>query len=464
MQENVYIPNLITVHLGPPDSDAPNVTLSFLEYIKNVASSEIYPTWPEASLRANIYAIVTFALNRLYTEWYRSRGYDFDITSVTQYDMAFVNGRGIFENIARLVDELFNKYITRDGYVEPIFASFCDGKRVTCDGLSQWGTVELANQGLGAYDILARYYGDDIQLSTAPISTGTPSWNGEDLELGSAGDDVLTIQTQLNRISRNYPRIPKIPDLNSLYDEETADAVRIFQGIFNLPETGVVDEATWYQIAYIYISVKRLAELDSEGLTVVEKARQFPGELSVGSGGDGVVTLQYMLAVVGAYYESVVPVEINGNFDQRTAESVRSFQATYGLPQTGSVDRTTWNELMRAYFAILESVPLEASSIALYPGRPLSEGVRNEYVRILQEYLTYINQAYPDIPTVTATGYFGPLTKASVAAFQRQFGLPVNGVVNAETWNTIAGVYSEQRFGFEKQPYQYPGYIIKAAE
>ena len=460
MQERVFVPELITVHLGPPDSDAPNVTVPFPDYIKNVASSELFPTWPENALRANIYAIVTFALNRLYTEWYKTRGYDFDITSSTQYDMAFIEGRDIFENISQLTDELFNSYITRDEYIEPIFSSFCDGRQVTCEGLSQWGSVDKARQGQYPYDILTDYFGNDINIATAPVETGTPSWNGIELEEGSSGNEVLTIQTQLNRISRNYPAIPKIPVLNGVYGKETADAVREFQRIINMPQTGTVNESDWYRIAYIYISVKRLAELDSEGLTLAEVTRRYPGELSIGASGEGVITLQYMLAVVGAYYESVQPLMLTGSYDEQTAESLRSFQQTYGLPQTGVLDRTTWNDLMRAYLAIAESIPIEASDLVLYPGKALSEGARGEYVRELQEYLSYINMSYSDIPAVSATGYFGPLTRASVIAFQKRFGLTQNGIVNAQTWNEIVREYSELKYGFEKQPYQYPGYVI----
>ena len=170
-----YIPETITVHLGSPDSNAPNVTVDFPTYVKNVASSEIYPTWPENSLRANIYVIVSFALNRIYTEWYRSRGYDFDITSSTQFDQKFINGREIFENISRLVDELFNDYVRRQGSIEPLFTAFCNGTTVTCGGLSQWGTVGLAQDGLTPYEILQYYYGDDIDIvRNAPVRSASP--------------------------------------------------------------------------------------------------------------------------------------------------------------------------------------------------------------------------------------------------------------------------------------------------
>lgn len=205
-----FIPETITVHLGTPDSNAPNVTVDFSTYIKNVASSEIFPTWPESALRANIYAIVSFALNRIYTEWYRSRGYDFDITSTTQFDQKFINGREYFENISYIVDELFNDYVQRQGSIEPLFTSFCNGTTSTCAGLSQWGTVDLANRGLTPYEILQYYYGDDINIvRNAPVKTRMPSYPGIPLKYGSASNDVKSLQVFLNRISSNYPAIPK---------------------------------------------------------------------------------------------------------------------------------------------------------------------------------------------------------------------------------------------------------------
>jgi peptidoglycan hydrolase-like protein with peptidoglycan-binding domain len=458
-----YIPETITVHLGTPDSDAANVTVDFPTYIKNVASSEIYPTWPENSLRANIYVITTFALNRIYTEWYRSRGYDFDITSSTQFDQKFINGREIFENISLLADELFNDYVRRQGYIEPLFTSFCNGTTVTCSGLSQWGTVTLANQGKTPYEILQYYYGDDIDIvKNAPVKSTQPSYPGTVLEVGSSGNDVKTLQIYLNRISRNYPAIPKIPEADGVYGTETESAVKEFQKIFGLSQTGKTDEATWYKISYIYTSVKRIAELNSEGISLEDISRQYPEELRIGMQSQEINVLQYYLAVIGAYYEAVYPVDITGYFGEETEKSVKSFQRVFGLPQTGVVDRNTWNDLYRAYQGIVETVPADNSEgITLYPGTVLKEGITSEYVRIMQEYLTFINKTYPDIPAVNNTGFFGPLTKQAVIAFQKQFGLNPNGIVGAATWDKIAGIYSDLKFGFNKRPYQNPGYTIK---
>ncbi len=459
-----FIPQNITVHLGAPDENASNITLPFPDYIKNVASSEIYPTWPETSLRANIYAITSFALNRIYTEWYRSRNYPFDITSVTQYDQKFIEGREIYDNISRLVDELFDDYIRREGRIEPLFAAFCNGTTVTCSGLSQWGTVDLAKQGLLPYEILQYYYGDDITIvKNAPVRTNTPSYPGTVLVPGTSSPPVQTVQIQLNRISRNYPAIPKIPDASGYFDSATENAVRTFQRVFNLPETGTIDKATWYKIEYIYTSVKRLAELDSEGISPGEFPTQFQETLQEDMQNEQVRGLQYFLAVVGAYYEAVQPLRITGIFDEQTEISVRSFQKLFGLPQTGVVDERTWDDIYRAYAGIVESIPTEdAEYIPVpYPGTVLQEGMTSDYVRILQEYLTFIHETIPEIPSVRNTGYFGPLTRASVTAFQRYSGLPENGAVGVVTWDAISGLYSDLRFGYDKRPYQAPGYVIR---
>lgn len=456
-----FIPETITVHLGTPDSSAPNVTVGFADYVKNVASSEIFPTWPENALRANIYAITTFALNRIYTEWYRSRGYDFDITATTQYDQKFINGREYFQNISYLVDELFNDYVRRQGSVEPLFTAFCNGTTTTCNGLSQWGTVTLANEGRTPFEILQYYYGKDIEIvMNAPVRTALPSYPGIPLVFGSAGNDVRSLQIYLNRISRNYPAIPKIPAADGIFDAATDEAVRVFQQVFGLEVDGEVGEATWYRITYIYTSVKRLAELDSEGVKLEEVTPTFTEVLKVGMQSDEVRVLQYYLAVIGAYYEAVQPVEITGYFGELTEKSVKSFQRVFGLPQTGEVDRATRNDLYRAYQGIADTVKPDYTAVALYPGTVLREGDSGSSVRIIQEYLTFINQTYKNIPAVNNTGYFGPLTRQSVTEFQRQFGINPSGIVGAVTWDSIAGVYSDLKYGFDKRPYQNPGYTI----
>ena len=310
MPVTFYIPRTITVHLGAPDDpSAQNVTVPFTDYIKNVASSEIYPTWPESAIRANIYAQITFALNRIFTQFYRSRGYDFDITNSTAQDQAFVYGRDFFENISQIVDEIFNSYIVREGNLDPIYARYCDGNISTCPGgLSQWGTVELANQGYDPYEILTYFYGEDINLvNNAPVADVTESYPGTPLRLGSFGANVNLIQLWLNRISRNYPAIPKIAFPDGLFDIETENAVKKFQEIFNLSPDGIVGNATWYKLYYIFTSVKRLSELDSEGVSLDAVSRQYSTELSEGDTGDNVRLIQYFLNLIAEFNDFLLP-------------------------------------------------------------------------------------------------------------------------------------------------------------
>lgn len=257
----VVIPEYIVVHDGlPSDRTAPNYWVRYKDYIKNVASCEIYSTWPENAIYANILVIMSFTLNRVYTEWYKNQGYDFTITSSTAYDQKWIYGRNIFENIDYLVDTIFNNYLSRPGVQQPIFTSYCDGQRVTCNGLSQWGSKYLADEGYSAIEIIRYYYGNDMYINTADTISGVPSsYPGYALNIGSSGDKVRQLQTQLNRIARNYPAIPTIT-ADGIYGPATADAIRTFQGIFNLPKTGVTDFATWYEVSDIYVGVSRIAE------------------------------------------------------------------------------------------------------------------------------------------------------------------------------------------------------------
>lgn len=438
------IPESITVHLGTPESGAKNVTLPFADYVKNVTSSEIYPSWPENALRANIYAITTYALNRIYTEWYPSRGYDFDITSSTRYDQAFVEGRDIFENVSILVDELFNDYVVRQGTVNPLFTQFCNGTTSTCNGLSQWGTVELANQGLNPYEILQRYYGEDISIiNNAPVQNIPDSYPGTPLRLGDSGNDVKILQDELNRISRNYPAIPKIPDPKGVFGTATEEAVRAFQRIFDLPETGEVDKATWYRIKRYYVGVKALSELISEGVSLQEAELPYEGLLQEGSFGTPVRLIQYYLSVIAYFNEGLEIIPISGVYDGVTADAVRVFQRYYGLSPDGIVGRLTWNKLQEVYREVVGSVPdsVYGDRARLYPGYVLSEGMRGKDVTELQSYLSFIAEFYNDLPPLPVTGYFGSQTNNAVQTFQRLFGLEPNGAVGAVTWNEIAKQY-----------------------
>ncbi|MEO2508356.1 peptidoglycan-binding domain-containing protein [Clostridium paraputrificum] len=270
------VPEFVTVHQGSPNDDsAPNYRVPYKDYIKNVASCEIYSTWPESTIRANVFCIISFTLNRIYTEWYRGKGKNFDITSSTAYDHAFNYGRNIYDSISAIVDEIFSTYIRRFGRKQPLLTQYCDGKNVTCpQWLSQWGSKYLGDQGYIPYDILTYYYGNDIELTTAEQVSGSPSsYPGFDLTVGSNGEPVRQIQEFLNRIAQNYPLIPKVA-VDGTYGESTAEAVRVFQGIFNLPKTGVVDYATWYRISDIYVGVTRIAELRSENIFYPPNSRE----------------------------------------------------------------------------------------------------------------------------------------------------------------------------------------------
>ncbi len=257
----VVIPEYIIVHDGvPTDSTAQNYWVRYKDYIKNVASCEVYSTWPESALYANILVIMSFTLNRVYTEWYRNQGYNFTITSSTAYDQKWVYGRNIYENIDVLVDTVFANYLSRPGVRQPIFTSYCDGNRVTCKGLSQWGSKYLGDEGYSAIEIIRYYYGSDMFINTAEAISGVPSsFPGYDLGIGSSGEKVRQLQNQLNRIARNYPAIPTLT-ADGIYGPDTAEAVRVFQRVFNLPQTGVTDYATWYEISEIYVGVSRIAE------------------------------------------------------------------------------------------------------------------------------------------------------------------------------------------------------------
>ena len=460
-----FIPDFITVHLGPPsDSSAPNVTLPFIDYVKNVASSEIYPTWPENALRANIYAQISFALNRVYTEYYRSRGYPFDITSSTAFDQYFVNGRDIFENIDRIVSDIFDSYLRRPGAVEPLFAQYCDGINVSCPGgLSQWGSVTLAEQGLTPFEILQNYYGENLELvRNVPVGSVEASPPPVPLRLGSSSDDVRTAQIRLNRISNNYPSIPKIVQTDGIFLEDTEAAVRRFQEIFNLTPDGVIGRATWYAIERIYSSVKRLNELNSEGITLQEVTKQFPEVLRLGSSGIGVSNLQYFLDYLSAFYDSIPPMNIDGSFGTSTEQAVRAAQDTFGLPVDGVVGELTWNAIYNAYLGIIQGIPIRYTegNVIPYPGYLLRVGAESEVVRVLQEYLNYIAQSFPEIPEVNPTGYFGNRTQEAVIAFQNLLGLTANGVVGAITWNAITDLYSDLYNGNRVNDGQYPGYEV----
>lgn len=454
----VNIPENITVHLGAPDEPAPNVTLPFIDYVKNVASSELYPTWPESALRANIYAIVSIALNRIFTEWYRSRGYDFDITNSTQYDQYFVHNRGIFDSISKIVDDIFDDYVVRQGQLQPLYTQYCDGRVSQCQGMYQWGTVDLANEGYIPYDILKYYYGDDINIiRDTPVGSISETYPGNPLKLGDSGQYVFLSQIMLNTISVNYPSIPKIKPVDGIFNSPTESAVREFQKIFDLTPTGIIDKGTWYKIRNIYVAIRRLAELTSQGILISEIPKQLP--LEGGAVVPRVQFVQYFLNVLSAYYDTIPPVDIDGVLGPLTRASIIEFQKTVQLPVTGILDDQTWTTMYNSIVGILNTLPPSAIALPslLYPNIVYKSGSEGPGVYIIQQYLSYISTLITDIPSVTPDGIFGPATQAAVIAFQKRFGLTPDGIVGQTTWNKIVEVYRDLRFGERRTVGQYPG-------
>ena len=440
MPTTPVVPEFITVHLGRPDQPARNVTVPFTDYIKNVASHEIFPTWPEAAIRANILAQLSFTMNRIYTEYYPSRGYDFDITSTTQYDQYYVENGDQFENISRIVDEIFRSYIVRRGNVEPLFAMFCDGVRSQCRGLSQWGSVQLAEQGYTPYQILQYYYGDDIDIVTdAPVSSRTASYPGRPLRRGSVGEDVRTVQRVLNRIGMNFPAIPPIRNTNGIFDLPTEQAVRAFQNAFNIAVDGVVGPVTWYKLKSVWAGVRGLSELSAQGLTLSDVARAYPSQLRYGDSGIGVETIQYYLGFLGFFLPQLPAIGVTGSFDDTTRDAVYAFQRYAGLPVDGIVGNDTWNALQNAYDRLLTDLPdpYRERLAEIYPGRFLVRGDTGENVARLQRALQYMAQVYGDMPTVEADGIFGPATQAAVMAAQRRLGFDVTGAVGPILWRSL---------------------------
>ena len=438
------IPTEITVHLGRPDEAVRHITVPFIEYIKNVASSEIYPTWPESALRANILAQISYALNRVYTEYYRASGYDFDITSSTAFDQSFVRGRDIFENISEIVDDIFNNYIVRRGNVEPNFASYCNGKTTMCEGLTQWGSVTRANEGLVPYEILQYYYGENIDLvQNAPIDNIEPSNPLNPLRLGRLGEDVRQVQLKLNRISKNYPSIPKIVHVSGSYTESTENAVKEFPRIFDLAVDGVVGKATWYRIQFLYNGVKRLNDLAGEGLVYEEVKKQYPDVLRFGDTGDYVKILQYYLRVIGDYYDAVPIITVTGVYDEETQNAVTAFQNVFSLDPDGITGELTWAAIFDAYYGILNSLPADIISSATAPfgGNFLALGSSGDDVSRVQEYLNTVATVYPSIVPPPQTGVYASQTEEAVREFQRLFDLTVTGIVEPITWDELTEQY-----------------------
>ena len=459
--DKVIIPKNITVHLGKPAASARNVTVSFRDYIANVASSEVYPTWPEQALRANIHCQISLALNRIYTEWYPSKGYTFNITNSTSYDQYYVHGRTVFDVMVRITDDIFNTYLRKRGTVNPYYSEYCDGKSVTCPGLKQWGTVTLANQGRTALQILKYYYGNDIEIvRTNNIQSIPQSYPGSPIRQGDSGTAVFTLQRQLNRITKDYPFLGKLT-VDGVFGSRMAATVRAFQKQFNLTADGMVGRQTWYKISYIYVSVKDLAELTSEG--EVSSGTLSDGTwggtvLRTGSTGSAVEQLQFWLNTLAQYESSIPSLTVDGVYGTGTANAVRAFQRKYGLTVDGVVGRATWTEVYDQF----RSIQSDNGTPNAYPGTALREGASGQNVRLVQFWLKIARTVYPSLSNVTVDGKFGSATTAAVRRFQTYFGLTSDGVVGRTTWNKLYEVYNDianKLLSSSLRPGEYPGVL-----
>ena len=463
--DRVIIPKNITVHLGKPAASARNVTVSFRRYIANVASSEVYPTWPESALRANIHCQISLALNRIYTEWYPSRGYSFNITNSTSYDQYYVHGRTVFDVMVRLTDDIFNTYLRKTGTVNPYYSEYCDGKSVTCPGLKQWGTVTLAKQGKTPLQILKYYYGSNIEIvRTHNIQAIPQSYPGSPLRQGDSGTAVFTLQRQLNRIAKDYPFFGKLT-VDGVFGPRMVSTVKTFQRQFNLTADGVVGRQTWYKISYIYVSVKDLAELTSEGETssgTLSDGSWGGTALRTGSTGSAVEQVQFWLNTL-AQYESAIPsLAVDGRYGAATASAVRAFQRRYGLTVDGMVGRETWNAIYNEF----RSIQSDNGTPNAYPGTALREGASGQNVRLVQFWLKIAHTVYSRLNDITVDGRFGAATTAAVKRFQTYFGLTSDGVVGRTTWNKLYEVYNDianKLLSSSLRPGEYPGILRRGS-
>jgi len=452
---DIIIPDFITVHLGSPNAAARNVRVPFREYIKNVCSSEIYPTWDRAAIEANVYAQISFTLNRVFTLWYRSRGRQFDVTNNIQFDQYFVYGREIFQNVALIVDQIFNRFIRRPGRREPFFAAYCNGTTSTCAGMSQHGTQALARQGYSSLQILRHYYPADIDVvqSNNFGAANAGIFPGTALKEGSSGGSVRLMQLYLNRISGNW-WIPAISVPDGTFETDTRTTVVAFQRLFNLNADGIIGSITWYEITRIYVAARRLAELDSEGQRYSIGENPPTTDLSQGARGEEVVELQFLLNFIASFYNDLPFVVEDSVFRETTRSAVLDFQMRFALTPDGVVRSGTWTRLYEVYQAIRATAPFPQSDTSIKPfsGTPLEMESKGDNVRTMQTYLNSIAKSHPSIGTLAVDGIFGSKTQEAVREFQQLFGLDVDGVIGQVTWYKIVEVYNLLQSGAKPKP------------
>ena len=416
-------------------------------------------------MRANIHCQISLALNRIYTEWYPSRGYSFNITNSTSYDQYYVHGRTVFDVMVRLTDDIFNTYLRKTGTVNPYYSEYCDGKSVTCPGLKQWGTVTLAKQGKTPLQILKYYYGSDIEIvRTNNIQAIPQSYPGSPLRQGDSGTAVFTLQRQLNRIAKDYPFFGKLT-VDGVFGPRMVSTVKTFQRQFNLTADGVVGRQTWYKISYIYVSVKDLAELTSEGETssgTLSDGSWGGTALRTVSTGSAVEQVQFWLNTL-AQYESAIPsLAVDGSYGAATASAVRAFQRRYGLTVDGVVGRETWNAIYNEF----RSIQSDNGTPNAYPGTALREGASGQNVRLVQFWLKIAHTVYSRLNDLTVDGRFGAATTAAVKRFQTYFGLTSDGVVGRTTWNKLYEVYNDianKLLSSSLRPGEYPGILRRGS-
>ncbi|MCL2106066.1 MAG: peptidoglycan-binding protein [Oscillospiraceae bacterium] len=365
----------------------------------------------------------------------------------TSYDQAFVEGRSIFANISRLVDELFNDYIVRRGQVQPMFSSYCNGTTATCKGLSQWGSYYLANQGYTPYRILQFYYGNNIDLVlNAPEGEIRESYPGRLLRRGSIGEELRTLQIMLRRVAQSFPAIPATEVNTGIFTGDTEAAVRAFQRVFGLTQDGVVGRVTWNRVVAIFNAVKRIAELDSEGISPEEARRMWSETLRMGDVGQEVQVIQYFLNFIGRFQPSIGQLETDGMFGPQTERAVREFQHIYGLTEDGVVGRATWNWIQSIYSDFYNGLSAEARQ-DFYPGYAYSSGNSGVNVRRIQFWLNALSSRIGGQYPLTVDGEFGPATERAIRAFQQYAQVPVSGSVGPLTWMALADMYQEMLAG-----------------